>query len=158
MRIDGVPLDGQRLEQLHRETAWVDPAVQLWNRSLLDNLSYGAPADPSLPLGQVIAQAHLRSVLERLPDGLQTRLGEGGALVSGGEGQRVRLARAMLRPAATRPAADGVPAAALASAPYVGRGEDEPSLIEARDLVFRYRARGTPVLQGSSLCSMKTTS
>jgi ABC-type bacteriocin/lantibiotic exporter with double-glycine peptidase domain len=98
IRIDGVPLDGQRLAQLHRETAWVDPTVQLWNRSLLDNLSYGAPADPYLPLGQVVAQAHLRSVLERLPNGLQTRLGEGGALISGGEGQRVRLARAMLRP------------------------------------------------------------
>ena len=77
IRIDGVPLDSQRLAQLHHETAWVDPAVQLWNRSLLDNLSYGAPADPSLPIGQVIAQAHLRSILERLPDGLQTRLGEG---------------------------------------------------------------------------------
>jgi ABC-type transport system involved in cytochrome bd biosynthesis fused ATPase/permease subunit len=98
IRIDRVPLDGQSLAQLRRETAWVDPAVQLWNRPLLDNLSYGTPADQSLPFGQVIAQAHLRSILERLPDGLQTRLGEGGALISGGEGQRVRLARAMLRP------------------------------------------------------------
>jgi ATP-binding cassette subfamily B protein len=41
--------------------------------------------------------ADLRRVLEKLPDGLQTCLGEGGALVSGGEGQRVRLGRAMLR-------------------------------------------------------------
>jgi ABC-type bacteriocin/lantibiotic exporter with double-glycine peptidase domain len=98
VRIDGVPFDSERLAQLRRETAWVDPAVQLWNRSLLDNLSYGAPADLSLPIGQVIAQAHLRSVLERLPEGLQTRLGEGGALISGGEGQRVRLGRAMFRP------------------------------------------------------------
>jgi ABC-type bacteriocin/lantibiotic exporter with double-glycine peptidase domain len=98
IRIDRVPLDGQSLAQLRRETAWVDPAVQLWNRPLLDNLSYGTPADQSLPFGQVIAQAHLRSILERLPDGLQTRLGEGGALISGGEGQRVRLARALLRP------------------------------------------------------------
>ena len=98
IRVDGSPLDSRGLAQVRRETAWVDPGVQLWNHSFLDNLSYGAPADLSLPVGQVIAQARLRSVIERLPDGLRTRLGEGGALISGGEGQRVRLGRAMLRP------------------------------------------------------------
>jgi ATP-binding cassette subfamily B protein len=45
-----------------------------------------------------IEQADLFAVLEQLPDGLQSILGEGGGLISGGEGQRVRLARAMLRP------------------------------------------------------------
>jgi len=95
--IDGEPLDSKRLEWLRRETAWVDPAVQLWNRSFLENLLYGAPTDSPLSVSQVIQQADLRSVLERLPDGLQTALGEGGGLVSGGEGQRVRLGRAMLR-------------------------------------------------------------
>jgi ATP-binding cassette subfamily B protein len=48
----------------------------------------------------VIEAADLRRVLEQLPDGLQTPLGEGGALLSGGEGQRVRLGRALLRPGA----------------------------------------------------------
>jgi ABC-type transport system involved in cytochrome bd biosynthesis fused ATPase/permease subunit len=42
--------------------------------------------------------AGLEEVLERLPDGLQTTLGEGGGLVSGGEGQRARMARALARP------------------------------------------------------------
>jgi ABC-type bacteriocin/lantibiotic exporter with double-glycine peptidase domain len=96
--VDGEPLDGPRLERLRRETAWVDPAVQLWNRSFLENIRYGAQADPSLPIGWAIEQADLHGVLERLPDGLQTPLGEGGALVSGGEGQRVRLGRAMAQP------------------------------------------------------------
>ncbi|NIQ83244.1 MAG: ABC transporter permease, partial [Anaerolineae bacterium] len=50
--------------------------------------------------GQIIEQADLRGMLDRLPDGLQTPLGEGGGLVSGGEGQRVRLGRAMSRPSA----------------------------------------------------------
>lgn len=95
--VDGDRLDGQRLAGLRQETAWVDPAVQLWNRPLLDNLCYGAPTGPHLPVDWVVEQAGLRGLLERLPDGLQTPLGEGGRLVSGGEGQRVRLARAMLR-------------------------------------------------------------
>ncbi|MBX7220818.1 MAG: ATP-binding cassette domain-containing protein [Blastocatellia bacterium] len=95
--IDGCVLDGAGLEQLRRQTAWVDPAVHVWNRSFLENLRYGQPPHRSLPVGQVIEQAFLQSVLETLPEGLQTSLGEGGALLSGGEGQRVRLGRALLR-------------------------------------------------------------
>ncbi len=95
--VDGRPLDGPRLARLRRETAWVDPAVQIWNRSFLENLRYGASNGQTANLASVIDRADLVRVLEALPDGLQTRLGEGGGLVSGGEGQRVRLARAMLR-------------------------------------------------------------
>jgi ATP-binding cassette subfamily B protein len=94
--VDGAPLVGARLAALRRETVWVDPAVQLWNRTLHDNLRYGArPGGPSMM--KVIEDAELRGVLELLPEGLQTPLGEGGALVSGGEGQRVRLGRAVQR-------------------------------------------------------------
>lgn len=96
--VDGELLAGEKLERLRRETAWVDPAIQLWNRTLIDNLRYGARADSRLPLGTMIDCADLRRLLEKLPDGLQTTIGEGGALLSGGEGQRVRLGRAMLRP------------------------------------------------------------
>jgi ATP-binding cassette subfamily B protein len=98
--IDGQILDGERLQSLRRETAWVDPAVQLWNRTLYDNLRYGIEHEGGTPFGDVIQNAALYDVLERLPDGLKTVLGEGGGLVSGGEGQRVRLGRAMLRPEA----------------------------------------------------------
>jgi ABC-type multidrug transport system fused ATPase/permease subunit len=73
--IDGRPLDRERLERLRRDTAWVDPSVQLWNRALLDNLRYGVPAAASPPLDRVIEAADLRDLLENLPDGLQTRLG-----------------------------------------------------------------------------------
>jgi len=95
--VDGRRLEGQQLEDLRRATAWVDPTVYLWNRSLLENLRYGMTNGARLPISQAISEADLRSLPEELPDGLQTTLGEGGALVSGGEGQRVRLARAMLR-------------------------------------------------------------
>jgi ABC-type bacteriocin/lantibiotic exporter with double-glycine peptidase domain len=95
--VDGEPLAGAALRSA---IAWVDPAVQIWNRSLFSNLTYGS-ATPSgentSAVAEVIDAASLRSVLESLPDGLQTKLGEGGGLISGGEGQRVRLGRAMLR-------------------------------------------------------------
>ena len=95
--VDGEPIEGT-LDRLRRQTAWVDPAVQIWNRSFLENICYGTNADRELEVGAVIESANLRHVLEQLPDGLQTKLGESGGLVSGGEGQRVRLGRAMLRP------------------------------------------------------------
>jgi len=94
--VDGEPLAG-RLEELRKATAWVDPAVHLWNRSFFENLRYGSSNGNSRPMMQVIEAAELRRVLERLPEGFETNLGEGGGLVSGGEGQRVRLGRALLR-------------------------------------------------------------
>lgn len=90
-------VDGQApcTQALRACTAWVDPAAQLWNRSLLDNLSSALP-DAHMPdWTPVLATAQLRGVLQQLPQGLQSCLGEGGTLLSGGEGQRVRLARAL---------------------------------------------------------------
>ena len=95
--VDGAPLSGDRLEYLRRHTAWVDPSVQLWNRSLLENLQYGSPEVASASVTAAIEQADLYAVLEHLPEGLKTSLGEGGGLISGGEGQRVRLGRSLLR-------------------------------------------------------------
>jgi ATP-binding cassette subfamily B protein len=85
--IDGRPLDGALLDTLRRSTAWVDPQIRIWNRSLAENLRE--------PTAAVLEQAGLHRVLGRLPEGLDTVLGEGGGLVSGGEGQRVRFGRAL---------------------------------------------------------------
>jgi hypothetical protein len=79
IRVDGLPLTAS---VSFRYAERLPGSIRLCSSgtALLDNLSYGAPADPSLPFGQVIAQAHLRSVLSGCPGwGLQTRLGEGGA-------------------------------------------------------------------------------
>lgn len=50
-----------------------------------------------MALGCALADAELQSLLERLPYGLESALGEGGGLISGGEGQRVRLGRSLMR-------------------------------------------------------------
>lgn len=107
--VDGEPLSGEALAQLQRGTAWVDPAVRLWSGTLLANLCYGVPpleqsARPAghaagLPpgmIGRAIRQAGLVDLLAALPAGLQSDLGDGGCLLSAGEGQRLRFARAAL--------------------------------------------------------------
>ncbi len=96
--IDGAMLDTGVLADVRRSTAWLDPSVYLWNESLLDNLTY---AQSTADLSQVPAQvdhARLRSVVQRLPEGLQSDIGEDGRCLSGGEGQRVRLGRALGNP------------------------------------------------------------
>lgn len=95
LHVDGRPLDEVTLAGLRSVTAWVDPAVQLWNDTLLHNLGYGR-AEPHARLSAALELSELVPVLERLPHGLQSALGEGGGLLSGGEGQRVRLGRAIL--------------------------------------------------------------
>jgi ATP-binding cassette subfamily B protein len=95
--IDGRSLDAERLRELRNETAWVDPAIQLWEQSLLDNLAYGDDERIDETLPPALSGADLLEVLERQPEGLQSNVGEGGARLSGGQGQRVRLGRAFMR-------------------------------------------------------------
>ncbi len=136
--VDGVPLEGEALAQLRLDTAWVDPAVQLWNQSLLANLTYGADADARVAqdAGFAVERAELQQVLQRLPHGLQTALGENGALVSGGEGQRIRFARAL----AGRP-----PRLVLLDEPFRGLDQDQ-----RRRLLLRAR---TCWSQATMLCA-----
>ena len=94
--VDGAPLTGELLNKLRAQTAWVDPAVQLWNRTLFENLLFGANPG-TVPEPELLKSAELHELLKKLPAGLQTDLGENGGLVSGGEGQRVRLGRALHR-------------------------------------------------------------
>jgi ATP-binding cassette subfamily B protein len=98
VQADNELLHNERLYRLRRETAWVDPGIQLWNRSLEDNLHYGSRDGSALSLEEVMQQADLAEVLAGLQEGIRTPLGESGGLLSGGQGQRVRLGRAMLRP------------------------------------------------------------
>jgi ATP-binding cassette subfamily B protein len=91
--VDGRPLDQDGLEALRAQTAWLDPGVRLWNRSLQDNVLYGQPDAGAQHLQDVLATAELGAVAARLDPSGDT-LGDNGGLLSGGEGQRVRLARA----------------------------------------------------------------
>jgi ATP-binding cassette subfamily B protein len=97
LRVDGEPLDAERLVALRAHTAWIDPGVTLWNDSLANNLRYSIPPREVADVADLASRAELTTMLSRLPEGFSTRLGEGGGLVSGGEGQRVRLGRGLAR-------------------------------------------------------------
>ena len=98
VRVNGAMLDYVRLQELRRNTAWVDPNMQLWDQSLLHNLQYGTQRNARGDLlHRSIEQADLLSVLGRMPDGLASQLGESGKRVSGGEGQRIRFGRGLHR-------------------------------------------------------------
>lgn len=97
IRIDGKQVDQAQLVALRSQVAWVDPDIRLWNRSLFDNLHNGHAGSRTDQLAKTVATADLGGVIAGLPSGLAQRLGEGGKRVSGGEGQRVRLGRALLQ-------------------------------------------------------------
>jgi ATP-binding cassette subfamily B protein len=120
--VDGAALAGAALEQLRRGTVWVDPTVYLWNRSLHENLAYGLAAAPP-SLAAAIDEAELAGVVERLPGGMTAPLGEAGALVSGGEGQRVRFGRGLLREP---------PRLVVLDEPFRGLSRDQRRLLLAR--------------------------
>jgi ABC-type bacteriocin/lantibiotic exporter with double-glycine peptidase domain len=86
--VDKEILDAKKLQELRAQTAWVDANVQLWDKSLLENINYDHGKGR-------LSEAGLGKLLGSLENGLQTTLGEEGKRLSGGEGQRVRIARAL---------------------------------------------------------------
>jgi ABC-type transport system involved in cytochrome bd biosynthesis fused ATPase/permease subunit len=95
--VDDAPLDSTRLARLRSEIAWIDPQVHLFRSTLYENLRFGNGSQSVGRLGTTLEAADLGRILERAPEGLQTPIGEGGTLVSGGEGQRIRIGRALGR-------------------------------------------------------------
>lgn len=59
IRVDETPLDAATLEKLRKETVWVDPGVQLWNRTLVENLKYGSKVEQAERIEWAIDQAEL---------------------------------------------------------------------------------------------------
>ena len=84
-------------DSLRRVIGIVPQDTVLFNDSLAYNIRYGKPDASEEELWQAIAASRLESLVQRLPDGLNTLVGERGLKLSGGEKQRVAIARAMLK-------------------------------------------------------------
>jgi len=84
-------------ESWHRATALVEQDAFLFHGTLRENILYGCDAVDESRLSGVLAAAHLTDVVTTLPEGLETLVGERGAMVSGGQRQRIAIARALIR-------------------------------------------------------------
>ncbi|BCL79302.1 multidrug ABC transporter ATP-binding protein [Ktedonobacteria bacterium brp13] len=95
--LEGIDLRDIANDALRQQIAVVTQEIFLFHTTLRENLLYGAPDATEEELGAAIVAAQLQELVERLPDGLDTTVGERGYRLSGGEKQRVAIARALLR-------------------------------------------------------------
>ncbi|WPZ36630.1 thiol reductant ABC exporter subunit CydD [Thalassobaculum sp. OXR-137] len=94
--VDGVPVEGRALVPA---IAWAGQRARILSASLRDNLTLGRPGASDGQLVDAVSAASLGPAIGRLPDGLDTRVGEGGRMLSAGEARRLVLARALVRDA-----------------------------------------------------------
>ncbi len=97
--VDGVDLTDLDLDDWRRGLAWIPQSPRLFQGTLLDNIRLADPAASLARVQAAAARAGAAGFIESMPDGYLTRVGERGAGLSGGQVQRLALARAFLRDA-----------------------------------------------------------
>lgn len=99
VRLDGVPLKQADPAEIRRRIAIVPQETVIFGASARDNLRYGKWTAGDDELWAAAEAANAAEFLRKLPEGLDTFMGEGGARLSGGQRQRMAIARALLRDA-----------------------------------------------------------
>jgi ATP-binding cassette subfamily B protein len=94
---DGHPADLVDLDRLRERIGLVTQDTQLFSGTIRENLLFVRPEATDAECLEVLNQAACQSLLARASKGLDTVIGEGGVKVSGGERQRLAIARALLR-------------------------------------------------------------
>ncbi|MBW3163466.1 ABCB family ABC transporter ATP-binding protein/permease [Ferrimonas balearica] len=97
IRIDGQDLRNVTQHSLRSAIGVVPQDTVLFNTSILENVRYGRVSATDQEVWEAIRLAHLDGFIERLPEGIDTLVGERGLKLSGGEKQRVAIARALLK-------------------------------------------------------------
>ena len=97
-----IEIDGQNISQITQHSlrsaiGIVPQDTVLFNDSLYENIRYGNPNASEQDVNHAIELAHLSEFIAGLPDGVNTQVGERGLKLSGGEKQRVAIARTLLK-------------------------------------------------------------
>jgi ATP-binding cassette subfamily B protein len=99
-----ITIDGQGISKvtqasLRKNIAYVPQEPLLFHRSLRENIAYGKPDATDDEIRDAAKKAHATEFIDKLPQGLDTMVGERGVKLSGGQRQRIAIARALLKDA-----------------------------------------------------------
>ncbi len=98
--LDGAPLNVYSLRDLRRQIALVGQRVMLFDDTVAANIAYGDRVDASREaIARAAAAANATEFIDKLPQRMDSRIGENGSLLSGGQRQRLAIARAILKDA-----------------------------------------------------------
>lgn len=96
--VDGHDVRDFKLHSLREQIALVSQDVVLFDDTISNNIAFGRPADASA-IERAAKAAHVLEFASKLPEGMETTVGERGVLLSGGQKQRISIARALLKDA-----------------------------------------------------------
>ncbi|HYD80965.1 MAG TPA: lipid A export permease/ATP-binding protein MsbA [Paucimonas sp.] len=97
IRLDGEPIGNIALTSLRSQIAMVSQNVVLFDDTVAANIAYGDPHPDRARIAAAAKAAHLEDVIARLPQGLDTEIGDNGSRLSGGQRQRLAIARAIYK-------------------------------------------------------------
>ena len=97
LSIDGIDINAMPLAELRANLAMVSQDVVLFNDSVAANIAYGIDNVSEEQMHAAAKAAHALEFINKMPEGLQTQIGERGAKLSGGQRQRLAIARALLK-------------------------------------------------------------
>ena len=95
--IDGIDISEYTLEGLRREIGFVLQDTMLFYGTIRNNIAYGRPGASEKEIEEAARLANAHEFISKLPLGYDTIVGERGVTLSGGEGQRIGIARAVIR-------------------------------------------------------------
>jgi subfamily B ATP-binding cassette protein MsbA len=94
--INDTNIEKFKLKDLRKQFSYVSQQVVLFNDTLANNIAYGKPDATEDEIIAAAKSAHVMEFAQQMEHGLETNIGENGALLSGGQRQRVAIARALL--------------------------------------------------------------
>lgn len=95
--IDGQDIRDMTLDSIRRAIGVVPQDTPLFNDTIINNIRYGRLEATDEEVHQVVKKAELTNLLKQLPEGYETKVGERGLMISGGEKQRLAISRVMLK-------------------------------------------------------------